>query len=143
MNLDLPPPLLDAIRNANALAVAGDGAAAEAEYERLLRAAGDDDYQAAAVLHMYAVIVDDPDRKMQLNIEALACAERSAGFPAALFASLYGNIGYSHLSSGDRDSARQWYEKAAAAASGLDDDEYGRLVREGIKKNLAALENAT
>ena len=139
MNLDLPEAVLTAIRDANRHASAGDPEAAEAAYQKLLQIVGDDDYQAAAVLHMYAVVVQDPERKIHLNLDALDHAESAENFPPALFASLYGNIGYSYLEAGDHAQARVWYGKAEAAASGLDDDDYGRMVRDGISSNLAAL----
>jgi DNA-directed RNA polymerase subunit RPC12/RpoP len=76
-----------------------------------------------------------------INTDALRRAERvgERRFPGALFASLYANIGYSKIELGDREDARRWYVKAEEAAGGLDDDDYGRMVRAGIRRQLDEL----
>jgi hypothetical protein len=139
MTLDIPAATRSAIQQAGALAAGGDMVGAEAAYKALLHSVADDDYQSAAVGHMYAVIVSDPRTKLEINEEALARAEKSDRFPVALFASLYGNVGFSHVALGNRTEARRWYLKAQDAARGLDDDEYGTMVRQSISDHLDAL----
>ena len=140
--LDLAPDVLAEIRRAQALAAEGDVAGAVAVYESLMAAVDDDDFHAASVAHMYAIVVDDPARKLEINEEALRRAERvtDGRFPEALHASLLANLGYSHLVLGEREAARHWYERAKEAAKGLDDDDYGRKVRAGIDGQLAVMD---
>lgn len=130
---------MGSMRKAQDFASGGNLDEAVREYKRLLESVSGNDYETAAVAHMYAVIVDDPAEKLAINEEALRSAERCDRFPPQLFASLYGNIGYSKIQLGDRDAAKGWYEKAAVAADGLDDDDYGRMVREGIAGQLRSL----
>lgn len=134
---------MSALRAAGSLAAKGDNASAAAAYRALLDELGDDDYQAAAVLHMYAIVIDDPRQKLQVNEDALARAIRSDQFPPALFASLLANLGYSHRELGDVDEARSWYTKAKAAAAGLDNDDYGLQVRAGIERELVLLDTTS
>lgn len=140
MKLDISDETMTSIRKAQGLAAAGNIAEAMSEYRQLLDSLADNDYEASAVGHMYALIVDDPTEKLAINEQALRSAEICDGFPPQLFASLYGNIGYSKIELGDRHDARRWYEKAAVAANGLDDDDYGRMVRAGIASQLQSLD---
>jgi len=141
MKLEISDETTTAIRVAQATAAAGDVAAAVRQYRELLDALGHDDYQSAAVAHMFALIVDDPEEKLAINEDALMRAQRvpDGRFPAPLFASLYANLGYSNIELGRVDLARAWYEQARVAAAGLDDDDYGRLVRSGIETQLGRL----
>lgn len=123
----------------------GDLDGARAAYRALLDAPGTDDAGAAYVLHMLAVIVDDPQSKLDLNVESLERAE-SAGpetFPIEMKASVFANIGYSHRALGDLDAARRWYEQAQSAADQLPDDEYGNFIRSSAQKALDAINAET
>src|SRR5688500_15093287 len=60
MKLDIPDSTMARIREAQALAAAGDVAGAVVRYRALLSEVEDDDYQGAAIAHMFALIVDDP-----------------------------------------------------------------------------------
>jgi hypothetical protein len=123
---------------------AGDMDGARAKYLALLDDADTDDAGAAYVLHMLAVIVDDPKTKLDLNLDSLARAE-SAGpdtFPLAMQASLFANVGYSHLALGERDEARRWYVRAQQAAEQLPDDDYGKMIRENAQRAIEKLEPA-
>ena len=139
MKLDISDETMGSLRKAQELAAAGAVREAVTEYKRLLDSLADD-YETAAVAHMYALIVDDPSEKLAINEGALRAAERCGRFPPPLFASLYANIGYSKIELGDRDDARRWYEKAARSARDLDDDDYGRMVRAGIENQLRSLD---
>jgi len=141
MNLEISAETTTAIRAAQATAAAGDVESAIRQYRELLDTLVHDDYQAAAVAHMFALIVEDPEEKLAINEDALERAQRvpDGGFPAPLFASLYGNLGYSSMELGRMDIARTWYEQARLAAEDLDDDDYGRMVRSGIETQLDRL----
>lgn len=144
MDLDISDTTRASIRAAQARAAAGDVPGAVLLYRELLGSLADDDYEGAAVAHMYALIVEDPMEKLAINEDALERAERvSSRFPKPLFASLYANLGYSKIELGEADEARRWYERAAAVATGLDDDAYGQMVRAGIEAQLAMLEART
>lgn len=141
MQLDISDETTNGIRAAQALAAAGDVDGAISQYRRLLDAVAADPYEGAAVAHMFAIIVDDPREKLAVNEQALRLAEAvpEGRWPQPFFASLYANMGYSMIELGDRAEARRWYEKAARAAEGFDDDEYGRMVRAGIERHLGML----
>lgn len=143
MKLDVSDATTAAIRTASELAAAGKLDEAVAAYEQLLDEVATSDYETAAVAHMYAIIVEDPQEKLAINEKALRAAEACAGeFPPQLFASLYANVGYSKRELGDLVDARRWYEKAVAAADALDDgDDYGRMVRAGIASQLRLLDD--
>lgn len=142
MNLEIDDDVLTELRRAQALAADGHLAEALNAYEALLARLVERPYQAAAVAHMYALIVDDPHQKLQVNENALRFAESvpDDGFPPPLRATLYANIGYSHRELGDPDEARAWYLRAQQAADALDDDDYGRMMRAGIDNELRNLD---
>lgn len=141
MNHDLDERVLAGIAEARALASDGNLEGEKDTYRRLLDGLDDDPKQAAGVLHMFAVIEDDLDAKLALNEDALQRAETLSKeeFPEPLRATLYANIGWSHHSLGNSEDAVRWYERAQAAARGLDDDEYGRMMRDGIDTILTKL----
>ncbi len=115
---------------------------ARAKYRALLDDPETDDAGAATVLHLLAVIVDDSQAKLDLNIESLERAERAGPekFPAEMKASIFANVGYSHRELGDLEEARRWYKRARATADELPDDDYGKRLRENTQRELDALE---
>ena len=127
---------------AKAFEAASDVDSAIQRYEALLESLANNDHDAAVVLHLLAIAVEDPVRKLALNEEALRRAEAvpDSGFPKQMFASLYANVGYARIGLGDLDAARECYRKAETIAAALDDDDYGRMVRSEIQKRLADLE---
>lgn len=141
MTMNISDATKAGIGAAKALETAGDFDGAIDRYEALVESLGDNHYDAAVVLHMFAIAVEDPARKLSINEEALRRAEQvpGAGFPKPLFASLYANVGYSKIGLGDLDAARECYLRAEAVAAGLDDDDYGENVRSEIQKRLADL----
>ena len=141
MTLNISDDTKAGIGAAKALEAAGDVNGAIRRYEALLESLADNPYEAAVVLHMLAIPVEDPARKLAVNEEALRRAEQvpDNGFPRPMFASLYANVGYSKLALGDLDAARDFYRKAEAVAAGLDDDDYGNQIRSEIQKRLADL----
>ena len=139
MSLDLPEPVLAEIRRAQSLAASGNAEGASDAYRALLDQVNGDAMQAVAVLHMWAVMVDDPQEKLALNEDALRRADAAPDFPPPLRASLFGNLGFSHRELGDDEAARSWYLEAKVAAAGLPDDDYGRMVRQGIDAQLDLL----
>ncbi|MEY2425872.1 MAG: hypothetical protein QOI61_1444 [Actinomycetota bacterium] len=120
----------------------GDMDGARAKYRALLDDVATDDADAATVLHLLAVIVDDPQSKLELNIESLERAEKAApnNFPAEMKSSIFANIGYSHRELGDLEEARAWYMRARATADALPDDDYGARLRENTQRELDALD---
>src|SRR5687767_560835 len=87
-------------------------------YCMLLDEVGDEPGQAVAVLHMWAIAVDDPAEKLAIDEEALRRADAAPDSPPLLRATLLANLRYSHLQLGDKDAARAWYLKARVAAAG-------------------------
>jgi tetratricopeptide (TPR) repeat protein len=141
MTHDIDEWVLDRIGAAKALADDGKMEDARSAYVALLDDLRDDPRQAAGVLHMYAIVVDDLHEKLAINEEALRLAD-SVGdaFPFALKATLYANIGFSHATLGNSAAAVDWYQQAKIAAAGLDDDDYGNMMRTGIDGTLERLE---
>ena len=141
MTLDLDDHVMEGLARAQAFVGEDKIDDAKAVYEGLLDELRDDPRQAAAVAHMYAIIVDDPGEKLAINEESLRLAEAVGedAFPVPLRATLFANIGWSHLVLGDRVAATGWYERAEEAAAGLGDDDYGNMMRNGIAAHLAKL----
>ena len=139
MRLEIPDHLTEAIRRAQTLAADGRLEDANAAYRALLEEVDEDAAHAVAVLHMWAIIIDDPQEKLAVNVEALRRADSAPDFPGPLRASLLANLGYSHVALGDRDAARSWYRQAREAAAGLADDDYGSMVRDGVERMLDSL----
>jgi tetratricopeptide (TPR) repeat protein len=144
MAYDIDEWVLNRIGAAKALAEDGKAEDARSAYMSLLDDLRDDPRQAAGVLHMYAIVVDDVHKKLAINEEALRLAD-SVGdaFPFAAKATLYANIGFSHEALGDSAAALNWYQQARVAAAGLDDDDYGNMMRNGIDGILERLSGAT
>ncbi|MEY2426460.1 MAG: hypothetical protein QOI61_2032 [Actinomycetota bacterium] len=140
MTHDIDDWVLDRIGVAKALADDRNAEGARSAYVALLDDLRDDPRQAAGVLHMYAIVVDDLHEKLAINEEALRLAD-SVGdaFPFASKATLYANIGFSHQSLGDNAAATYWYQQAKVAAAGLEDDDYGNMMRNGIDGILQRL----
>ncbi|MEY2425939.1 MAG: hypothetical protein QOI61_1511 [Actinomycetota bacterium] len=138
---DLSAHVLEGLTAAAELQRSGDLEGARAAYRDLLNDPGTDDFDAVYVLHLLAVIVEDPQSKLDLNIESLQRAEVAGErFPAAMKASLLANVGYSHRALGDVAEARRWYLQAREAADQLPDDEYGRSIRDSAQQTLDALD---
>ena len=131
MQLDLSPTTQAAIRTAQRLIEDGDVPAALAVYDELLRAVGDDHCEATAVLHVRALILEDPAERLWANEAALQRAELG-DLPESVRATLYANVGASHHALGHRAEARRWYERALAAA----DDP---ALRDGVESQLSRL----
>src|SRR4051794_581389 len=100
MSLDIPDHLTAEIQRARARAAGGDAAGARGAYRGLPRR-GDEPVQAVAVLHMWAIVVEDPTEKLAINEEALLRADQAPGFPLPFRASLLANLGFSHQALGD------------------------------------------
>ncbi|HYD09266.1 MAG TPA: hypothetical protein VEA78_04110 [Acidimicrobiales bacterium] len=122
-----------AIRTAQRLAEDGDVPAALGVFDALLENLVEDHREATAVLHVRALVVDDPAEKLWTNEAALHRAEL-AGLPDAQRATLHANVGSSHHALGNLVEARRWYERALAAA-GTDDVS----LRQGVEEQLARL----
>jgi tetratricopeptide (TPR) repeat protein len=133
MTNDIDEWVLERIGAAKSYADNGQRDDARLAYRALLDELRDDPGQAAAVLHMYAIVVDALHEKLAVNEESLRQAELAGdAFPSPLKATLYANIGYSHQALGDSAAALRWYQQAKAAAADLDDDDYGNMMRAGI-----------
>lgn len=96
MRLAIPDHVTAEIRRAQALAADGEVDAADAVFRALLEQVGDGPAQAVAVLHMWAIVIEDPHKKLAVNEEALRRADDDESFPAPLRASLLANLGFSH-----------------------------------------------
>src|SRR5579884_1356574 len=123
MRLELKESVRASITAAQAHADGGDLQAAVSAYQQLLAGLDEDPVGASAVLHMYALIVNEPRTKLELNLESInrAVAAGPSVMPVPLRATLMANAGYSCLELGDRHSARTWYLLAQEAAGGLDE----------------------
>jgi tetratricopeptide (TPR) repeat protein len=117
-----------------ALCIAGIAA----EFERrvddaraLYRSAWDsvaDDYDACVAAHYVAHLEADPHQALEWNIEALRRAEASVDDRiAALYPSLYVNLGRSYELTGDAEKSREYYKRASML--GLNHGRSGRPIR--------------
>lgn len=140
--IELTKQLEEGLMAAADMQRSGDLDGARAKYRALLTDPTTDDAGAATVLHLLAVIVEDSQSKLELNIESLERAEKAgpAKFPVEMTASIFANIGYSHRGLGDLEEARRWYMRARQTADELPDDDYGKSLRENTQRELDALD---
>ncbi len=129
--LDEAKTLIAADRISDALAryrLAYDGAIAKGDH-----------FHACVIAHMAGVAESDPKKKHDWNLAALRHADGAPDVTGSrgMYASLYNNLGMSHLLLGKRDRARECFERAAARVAEIGTGPYADRVRAGIERNLA------
>jgi hypothetical protein len=121
---------------------AGRPGEARSLFEQAWRTAGDD-YELCVAAHYLARHQEGPRETLRWNAACLRYAdrvgdERVAGF----YPSLYLNMGHSHEQTGELRQAEECYRAAEARLSSLPDGPYGDMVRDGVARGLARLEEA-
>jgi hypothetical protein len=105
-----------------------------------------DPLHVCVLAHAMADVQDDVHKELLWDQRALAAAGRltdarvaQAGVPlpvAGLYPSLHLNLADRHRRLGDLDRARDHLQRARNGIGALGDDEYGKLIRDGL--NLLA-----
>lgn len=139
-------PILIRISDAAALGHRGDPSGARRALAGLWAEVGDqgDPLHRLALAHALADVQEDPAEELRWDKRALEAAadvsdERAqeAGMAtsvAALYPSLHLNIGDAYRKLGQLEDAARHCAAGLAAASALDDDGYGALVRGGLER---------
>ncbi|MGC5012279.1 hypothetical protein ACLQ2R_16060 [Streptosporangium sp. DT93] len=112
-----------------------------------------DPLHVCVLAHSMADVQDDVSRELMWDLRALAAADlvtdemvARAGVPlsvAGLYPSLHLNVSDCYRKLGDLDRAREYLELARSEIGALGDDEYGRLIRDGLERLSEQLETAT
>lgn len=94
--------------------------------------------------HAMADVQEDIRDELAWDLRALAAADlitdehiAAAGLPlsaAGLYPSLHLNVSEAYRKVGDLGRAREHLRRAQATVDELGDDEYGRLIRDGLKR---------
>jgi hypothetical protein len=105
---------------------------------------GGDPLHRCTLAHAMADVQDDVREELVWDQRALAAAElltdarvAQAGVPlsvAGLYPSLHLNLCECYRKLGDLDRAREHLEQARATIGALGDDEYGRLIKDGLER---------
>ncbi|RJL36201.1 hypothetical protein [Bailinhaonella thermotolerans] len=105
---------------------------------------GGDPLHVGVLAHSMADVQDDVRQELMWDLRALAAAGRvtdervaEAGVPlsvAGLYPSLHLNICDCYRKLGDLDRAREHLRRARDGMGALGDDEYGRLIRDGLER---------
>ncbi|GLZ01400.1 hypothetical protein [Actinoplanes sp. NBRC 103695] len=103
-----------------------------------------DPLHVSVLAHSMADVQDDVHQELAWDRRALAAADRitdermaETGMTmpaAALYPSLHLNLSDCYRKLGDLDSAREHLRLAEAGIGELGDDEYGRLIRDGLTR---------
>lgn len=103
-----------------------------------------DPLHVCVLAHSMADVQDDVHDELTWDLRALAAADlitdERAGhagltLPAAgLYPSLHLNLSDCYLRLGDLDRAREHLQQARATIGTLSDDEYGQLIKDGLKR---------
>ncbi|HEX6341002.1 hypothetical protein [Umezawaea sp.] len=140
-------PTLVRIGEAAQLGHGGDRDAARLAFARLWEEIGGergDPLHVCTLAHSMADVQDDVREELVWDLRALAAValltdERvaEAGVPltvAGLYPSLHLNLSECYRKLGDLDRAREHLDEARATIDALGDDEYGRLIKDGLRK---------
>ncbi len=110
-----------------------------------------DPLHVCVLAHSMADVQDDVQDELMWDLRALAAADlitdertgaAGVALPAAgLYPSLHLNVSDCYLKLGDPDRAREHFLQAEATIDTLDDDEYGKLIRAGLKRIAEQLED--
>ena len=108
-----------------------------------------DPLHRCTLAHAMADVKDDVHQELLWDERALAAADEltdahvaQAGVAlpvAGLYPSLHLNLSECHRKLGDLDRAREHLRKAEETIDALGDDEYGRLIRNGLEQIAAQL----
>ncbi|GIH80552.1 tetratricopeptide repeat protein [Planobispora longispora] len=111
-----------------------------------------DPLHVCVLAHSMADVQDDVHQELMWDLRALAAAglvtdERvaEAGVPlsvAGRYPSLHLNLSECYRRLGDFDRAREHLRQARAGIGALGDDEYGRLIRDGLERLAGQLDEA-
>lgn len=103
-----------------------------------------DPLQRCTLAHAMADVQDDPNEELIWDQRALAAApliteervaEAGVSLPVAgLYPSLHLNLSECYRKLGDLDRAREHLKHAQDTIGALADDDYGRLIRDGLEK---------
>ncbi|MFB9445358.1 hypothetical protein [Dactylosporangium vinaceum] len=103
-----------------------------------------DPLPVCVLAHSMADVQDDPRDELVWDLRALDAAGRitdeqvaAAGVPlsvAGLYPSLYLNLAECHRKLGEVDQARAYLQRARDTIGALGDDDYGRLIRDGLAR---------
>ena len=125
----------------------GERDAARHEFAQLWEEIGGeqgDPLHVCVLAHSMADVQDDVGEELVWDQRALAAADQltddrvaQAGVPlsvAGLYPSLHLNLADCYRKLGDLDRARDHLRRAAAGIGALGDDEYGRLIKDGLAR---------
>ncbi|GAB2578300.1 hypothetical protein Aab01nite_09900 [Paractinoplanes abujensis] len=103
-----------------------------------------DPLHVCVLAHSMSDVQDDPERELEWELRALDAAGRltdervaAAGVPltvAGLYPSLHLNLADCCRRLGHLDRAREHLAQARATIGALGDDDYGRLIRDGLDR---------
>ncbi|MEV4318176.1 hypothetical protein [Actinocrispum sp. NPDC049592] len=140
-------PTLLRIGQAVQLGHSGEREAARRQFEEIWAEIGGeqgDPLQRCTLAHSMADVQDDVHQELLWDQRALAAVElitdariAEAGVPvsvAGLYPSLHLNLSECYRKLGDLDRAREHLQHARDTIGALGDDEYGRLIRDGLEK---------
>lgn len=142
----LDPAVKSALDAARARMDAGATTAALAIYRATRDAAlqRGDHANASVIAHMAGVAAEDPDEKLQWNLDALRHADADPAHPlmAEFYPSLYNNLAYSYAQLGRREEALRYARMAASRLPDLRPGPYADRVAAGVTAHLAKLEQS-
>ncbi len=108
-----------------------------------------DPLHVCVLAHSMADVQDDVHDELTWDLRALAAADRitdertaDAGVTlsaAGLYPSLHLNVSECYHKLGDTDRARAHLEQARATIGALGDDEYGKLIKDGLTRMAGLL----
>ncbi|MGW7531385.1 hypothetical protein [Amycolatopsis sp. NPDC054798] len=139
-------PVLVRIGEAAQLNHRGERDAARDLFDRLWAEIGEqgDPLHRCTLAHAMADAQDDPRQELAWDQRALAAADlltdarlAEAGVPlpaAGLYPSLHLNVAECYRKLGDLGRARESLQRARATIGALGDDEYGQLIRNGLRE---------
>ncbi|MEV4475205.1 hypothetical protein [Nonomuraea sp. NPDC049504] len=112
-----------------------------------------DPLHVCVLAHSMADVQDDVHEELTWDLRALAAADRvtdervaEAGVPlsvAGLYPSLHLNLSECYRKLGDLDGAREHLQRARDEIHVLGDDDYGRLIKDGLERIAKQLDEAT
>ncbi|MEU7750080.1 hypothetical protein [Nonomuraea sp. NPDC049158] len=112
-----------------------------------------DPLHVCVLAHSMADVQDDVHQELMWDLRALAAADRvtdeqvaQAGVAlpvAGLYPSLHLNLSECYRKLGDLARAREHLQQARAGIGALGDDDYGRLIKDGLERVAEQLDDAT
>lgn len=102
-----------------------------------------DHAHASVIAHMAGVAEEDPQSKLQWNLNALRQAEAAGSHPVVVefYPSLYSNLAYSYVLLEDRREALRYIELAASRLTDLRPGPYADRVRASVETQLSRLQH--